>query len=327
VKVFVSGASGFIGARCAAVLDAHGHRVVGLSRRPAPSSSSVEWVQGDLSGPADIAERLAPTLADCDAVVHLVGIATEVPSQGQTFEAVHRGGTENLLRALRLSGTEGARFVYVSAVGAAPNAPSHYARSKAAAEAAVRDSWLSWTILRPSLVLGSGADFLERLKGLVTRPPLSPLPLPFVPVPGDGATRFQPVFVDDLAQCIVRALETQEAAGKTLEVGGADVVTLDEIVRAVQEALGAGHKPRWHVPRPLLFCAAAALEALVPRPPITADQVCVLGSDSVCDTEGMQHILGVTPLGFGEALARSLSAASETPAAAAAPSEAGASEV
>lgn len=303
-KVFVTGSTGFIGRHtCRALRDA-GHEVVGLTRRvPAGVDESavpgVAYVAGDVTD----ARTLTPEkLAGCDAVVHLVGIITEIPSRGQTFETVHVEGTRNLLAAAKAAGVSG-RFVYVSAIGSVPDAPSKYSRTKAQAEQAVRESGLPFTIFRPSVVLGPGGEFLKQMESLIRRPPLSPFPLPFVPVPGSGTNRFQPVAVSDLAQAVTRCLTEPAAENQTFDIGGATVVTFNELVQAIQERIGI-RKPLLHIPLPLMFPAAAAMEALLPRPPVTTDQLTNLRQDSVADNGPVRAALHLDPLPFEEVLAR-----------------------
>lgn len=313
MKVFVTGAAGFVGRHtCRAVLGA-GHEVVGLARR-APIEGAkghvpdVVYTTGDVTH--DSPAKLAEAMAGCDAVVHLVGIVTEVRSEGQTFEAVHVGGTEHALEAARLAAV-GGRFVYVSAIGADRDARSFYSKTKARAEDAVRASALPHTILRPSIILGPDAYFLEQIERLIRKPPLTPFPLPFVPVPGPGRNRFQPVHIDDLTACIVRAVSDAPVTRGTFEIGGADQVTFNTLIESVQRHLGGRRKPLLHVPLPLLFVAASVMELLLPRPPVTTDQLVNLGRDNVCDNASVREAFGVAPLPFENSLARSYAARRE----------------
>lgn len=294
MRVFVTGATGFVGRGVVAALTGAGHDVVGLVRSTASSeSNSVSYVVGSITD--DPVENLARLLEGCDAVVHLVGIITEVHGSGQTFERVHVTGTANMLAAAQQVIPRVDRFVYISAVGAGSESASEYSRTKAAAEKLVQQSGLPWTIFRPSLVLGSGAQFLKQIEGLLHKPPLSPFPLPFVPVPGDGQNRFQPVYLGDLSRAIVACLEGNVAANRLYEIGGSDEVTFDELIAAVGERIGV-RKSMLHVPLPLMFGAAAVLESVLRHAPITTDQLLNLKQDNVCDNSAVKQSFGILPM-------------------------------
>jgi len=301
-RVLVTGATGFIGSHTCRALTVAGYEVVGLVRKPPPEADAipgVSYITGDLKDASTLSPEM---IAGCHGVVHLAGIIVEVHGKGQTFEAIHVDGTRNLV-AMARSVEDLGRFVYVSAQGASPEARSEYARTKARAEQIVRDSGLPYTIFRPSLVLGPGGDFVTRIEALIRRPPLSPVPLPFIPVPGSGAGKFQPVFVEDLTTCIVRSLAEPAARDQTFEIGGADVVTFNEMIEAFERHAGV-KKPLLHVPMPVMFAASSVLEALLPVPPITVDQLQNLSIDNVCDNEAVQQTFGIHPLPFEQALAR-----------------------
>ncbi len=270
MKVWVTGAAGFVGGHLVRALLAAGHAVVGMARKtPAQDEAvpGVTYVTGDVTDAA----TLAPDkLTGCDAAVHLVGIIQEVRGRGQTFEAVHAQGTRNALAAAAAAGIS-SRFVYLSALGSDPDAGSRYSRTKAQAEQAVRASPLPHTIFRPSIILGPDGEFLRQMEDLIRKPPGAPFPPPFVPVPGDGRNRFQPVYVGDLTACIVKCLEDPATVRQTYDIGGATQVTFVALIEAVERHIGV-KKPLLHVPLPPMFGLASVLEAILPRPPITTDQ-------------------------------------------------------
>jgi len=300
--VLVSGATGFVGRNICHALVTAGHEVVGLSRAlPSPDDAvtGVRYIAGDVKDAGSIPNE---ALDACNFVVHCVGIITEVRSKNQTFEAVHVGGTRNLLAAAQSAGIAG-RFVYVSAAGVSSTARAEYSRTKAEAERLVQESGIPYAIFRPSIIMGRGCEFVAQMEGLIRRPPLTPFPLPFVPVPGSGKNLFQPVAIDDLASCITQSLSQDTPTGAIYEIGGADRVTFDELLTAFQRHLGMS-KPLVHLPLPLLFMGAAVLEALLPHPPITTDQLYNLQVDNVCDNTAVTKTFGLHPLSFEECLAR-----------------------
>ncbi len=154
---------------------------------------------------------------------------------------------------------------------------------------------MPWTIIRPSLVFGPDAAFLKQIESLLRKPPLSPFPLPFVPVPGDGQNRFQPVYRDDLARCIAASLTEPDTENQLYEIGGSDEVTFDELIFRVGRYIGIA-KPLLHIPTPMMYLAASVLESVLPFPPITTDQLQNLQRDNVCDNSRVKQGIGLVPL-------------------------------
>ncbi len=218
--ILITGGSGFIGRRIVARLAEGGSslRVLARGQRQAALPDSAEVAKGDIvSG-----EGLAEAMVGAEKVIHLVAIIRE--SAGQTFEGAIRGGSERVLEAAKVAGVK--KFVYVSAIGAQDNPKYPYLRAKWQAERAVAMSGLTYTILRPSIVFGVGDEFINALAGLVRYNPV-------VPVAGDGKTKFQPIWVEDVVTCIVACLDEDAHAGQTLEVGGPEQLTYDEILDVV----------------------------------------------------------------------------------------------
>ncbi len=229
-------------------------------------------------------EALLPAfVANNDAVVNLVGILHE--SGGQRFDRVHHVGPARLARLAREAGV--ARFVHISAIGADPRSTSAYARTKAAGEEAVRDAFPTATILRPSVVFGPEDQFFNRLAALAM---ISPV----VPVIGGGETRFQPVYVGDVADAAVHCLDDSTTAGRTYELGGPKIYSL----RALTELLLAEiHRKRYLLDLPFgLASLQARLMSLLPNPPLTPDQVEMLKRDNVVSSGALTlATLGITP--------------------------------
>lgn len=302
MKIFVTGAAGFVGGHTVRALLARGHEVVGLVRTLPDASrkaSGAVYVTGDVT---DAATLPPEKLAGCEAVVHLVGIIQEVRSKGQTFEAVHVQGTRNVLAAARAAGVSG-RFVYLSAIGSDASAASEYSTTKARAEQAVKESGIPYTIFRPSVLLGPDGEFVHQMEDLMRKPPLSPFAPPFVPVPGNGKNRFQPLWIGDLTHCIARCLEGDASANQSYEIGGGSRVTFNELLRAIGRHIGV-KKPLIHAPMPAMFAAASVLESVLPVPPVTTDQLLNLQRDSICDNTRARAAFGLDPLPFEQALAR-----------------------
>ena len=287
MRVLVTGGTGFVGTYVVNRLLHRGHAVAVLARDPEKTrnrySGPVETVIGDVREPGS----LAPAASGRDAIVHLVGIIHE--RGPQTFDRMHREATDNVVSAARAAGVR--RYLHMSAMGSAEDSPSEYGRSKAAGERIVRGSGLEWTILRPSIIFGPGDGFVSLLAPIVRWNP------GFIPVIGPGTTRFQPVSVYDVARVFAEALEKPETAGGVFEVGGPDVLTLDDIYREIASALGKRGKRILHLPLWYGRLMASAFEALarrglLPAPPLTRDQLRSLERDNVADVSATRAVFG-----------------------------------
>jgi NADH dehydrogenase len=211
------------------------------------------------------ANTLARAVEGAHVVVNLVGILTE-PRKGD-FAKVQGEGAGNVARAAAAAGV--AHFVHMSAIGADPASPSAYGASKAAGEAAVRAALPNATILRPSIVFGPEDEFFNRFGAMARMAPVMPV------LAGD--TKFQPVFVGDVADATMQALSRPQAAGATYELGGPRVMTFREILGWIVAQTGR-HRPLVAVPP-----AAAKLLASLPFSGITGDQLLMLQRDNVAN--------------------------------------------
>ncbi|MGE5270903.1 MAG: complex I NDUFA9 subunit family protein [Thiohalocapsa sp.] len=286
-RVAILGGAGFIGRYVVKRLAERGD-VLTVGSRHAAGAKFLK-LKGDVGqvGLINLSiadDALLPAfVANQDAVVNLVGILYE--SGRQRFELIHHVAPARLARAAREAGVE--RFVHLSAIGADPRSPSAYARTKAAGEEAVRDAFPTATILRPSIVIGPEDQFFNRLAAMATMSPVMPLI-------GGGETRFQPVYVGDIADAVVRVLDDSATAGRTYELGGPRVYTL----RALTELLLAEiRRKRLLIDLPFgLASLQARLMALLPNPPLTPDQVEMLKRDNVIGSGALGfEALGIAP--------------------------------
>jgi uncharacterized protein YbjT (DUF2867 family) len=226
---------------------------------------------------------LAAFVANNDAVVNLVGILSERGSQ--RFDRLHHVGPARLARIAREAGVE--RFIQISAIGADPRSPSAYARSKAAGEQAVRDAFPTATILRPSIVFGPEDQFFNRIAAMAM---ISPV----IPLIGGGETRFQPVYVGDVADAVIRCIDDGATAGRTYELGGPKVYSLRALTELLLQEI---RRKRMLVDLPFGLAAfKARFLALLPNPPLTPDQVEMLKRDNVVSSGALGlEALGITP--------------------------------
>jgi NADH dehydrogenase len=290
--VTVFGGSGFIGSQIVRQLAKRGHRVRVAVRRPGGAYrlrlmgdvGQIEIVQANIRDD----ESVARALYGAESAILSVGVLWQ--HGRQTFEAIQAEGAERVARAAAAEGV--ARFVQLSAIGADAASPSAYARSKAAGEAGVRQALPDAVIVRPSVVFGPEDDFFNRFADMAARGPVLPLI-------GGGKTRFQPVFVADVAAAVARALEDPVAVGQTFELGGPTLYAFEDLMRLVLQVTG-----RKRPLVPLSFGAAGALGRIgdmigslgLIAPPITSDQVELLKADNVVSpgARGLAD-LGVAP--------------------------------
>jgi uncharacterized protein YbjT (DUF2867 family) len=220
------------------------------------------------------------------AVINLVGILFQAGRQ--RFDAVHAQGAANVATAAAAAGVR--TLAHVSAIGADPQSPSAYARSKAGGEAAVAKAFPAATILRPSIVFGPEDDFFNRFAKMA-------LVSPALPLIGGGTTRFQPVYALDVAEAIARAVEHPEIhAGKTYELGGPRIYSFRELMTLMLAEIGR-KRCLCSVPFALASLKGAVLQSIpLIKPPLTADQVKLLKRDNVVGPQAAGFAaLGITP--------------------------------
>lgn len=290
--VTVVGGSGFIGSQVVRALARKGLRLRVAVRRPHLAGDlrlhgdvgQIELVQANIRNP----DSLARAMDGASACVNLVAVAFE--HGRQKFQALHVMGARNAAQAARKAGAT--RFVQVSALGADPDSPSRFARTKAAGEAAAREVFPDAVVIRPSVVFGQEDNFFNRFAAMAAVSPALPLI-------GGGRTRFQPVFVGDVGRAIAETVLRAEAGGRTYELGGPGVYTFRELMELV---LRETQRRRLLLPIPFraasLLGAVGDLVAATPfPPPITSDQVRLLKADNVVSPEaaGLAE-LGIVPV-------------------------------
>ena len=276
--VTVFGGSGFVGGQVVRALAKRGLRVRVAVRNPGRGYKlrmlgdvgQIEVVQANIRMPASVARALE----GAEGCVNLVAVMHE--RGRQKFQSVHAMGARTIAEAAKAAGVS--RLVHMSAIGADPGSASKYARTKAMGEAAVREVVPSATILRPSIVFGPEDDFFNRFARMACASPVLPLI-------GGGATKFQPVFVGDVANAVAACLLDADTAGKTYELGGPGVFTFKALMERLCEEIG--RKP---ILAPIPFGVAGLigmggdlvnLQPIPIAPPLTSDQVTLLRADNV----------------------------------------------
>ena len=292
--ITIYGGSGFIGRHVVRALAKTGARMRIAVRRPELAGflqplggvGQIIPVQANVRFPDSL---LAPAKG-ADAVINLVGILA--PSGKQTFKAVQDEGARHVAEAARAAGAK--VLVHGSAIGADPDSPSVYARTKAAGEAAVKEVFPDAVIARPSVVFGPGDGFFNRFAALAR---LSPA----LPLIGGGKTKFQPVFAGDVAKAVMASLTGKAQTGAVYELGGPEILTMKEVMERV---LAYTMRKRWLVPLPFrLAKLQGAILQLLPNPPLTLDQVRLLERDNVVSEAAKRDNRTLEGLGITEPVA------------------------
>lgn len=284
MKIFITGATGFVGSHLRRELLAQGHTLrVLVHGRTGALAAGEEAVSGDVRDLSTFRDAAS----GCAAVINLVGIIREFPAKGVTFQALHVEATRNALAAAQQAGVR--RYLQMSANGTRPQAVAGYHQTKWAAEELVRGSGLEWTIFRPSLIFGPEDAFVNMLAGYIRS-------FPAVPVIGDGTYQMQPISADDVARCFALALAQPETIGQTYALCGPDRLSYVELLDTIGRAVGKDHVLK--VPQPL-----GLMKLLVPFMqnfaafPLTMDQLTMLVEGNICDSD-WQQTFGIQPQGF-----------------------------
>jgi len=302
MKFFIAGGTGFIGSHLINALGKGEYAARCLVRTEERAlvckKADFEVAVGDITD----RESLRGKIEGCDIAVHLVGIIEE--KGGMTFEKVHIEGTKNLIDEAKKANIK--HIFYQSALGASLNSPAKYHKTKAEAEEIVKESGISYTIFRPSLVVGKGDGFTEKLKELINLGP-------FVLVPGSGNAKFQPIYVEDWVKCFMEvfsdASRITHYASRIYEFGGIEHLTYNEIIIQIMEAMNV-NKPLVHLPLgavkislPLSTITKSIGNLFGKKmPSATKEQLMLLQSDNICDKDSVKKIFGFTPMPFGDAV-------------------------
>jgi uncharacterized protein YbjT (DUF2867 family) len=292
--VAIAGGSGFIGraiVRRLAGMPTVKLRV--LSRNPEKAraqlwESHAEFVETDIFKPESVRAALDGAATVIDAI-QFDGYPVENPRRGLTFERIDLGGVLALLGAAKEAGV--AQFIYLSGAAADETSAHPGFRAKGRAERAIRESGLTYTIFRPSLVYGPEDSVVNNFVKLLKFAPV-------FGVPGTGRQKVQPVLVDDLAACVALAVSGRGRNG-TYEAGGPDLMTFDEMIRTIMDASGY-HRPIIHIPAGLMRGFGAFAEKL-PKPILSRDAVTFVTADNACDIAPLIAEFGIqlTPARVG----------------------------
>ncbi|GAB4555876.1 MAG: NAD(P)H-binding protein [Anaerolineae bacterium] len=288
--ILVTGASGYVGNNLVRRLVQLGKPVRAMVgnvekalKRLSDIESKIEIVKGDVTKP----ETLTEWMKDVDVVIHLVAIAIEKGKN--TYEKINTQGTINVVEEAKRAGIK--RFINMCQNGAYAEVKSRFLRSKGIAQEYVAKSGLDWTAVRPSVIWGPQDEFANVQARLIKMTPF------IFPIVGDGKAQFQPVYVGDVVEAIVRSLDDDSTIGHEYELGGPEVLTYEEIVNRVLAALET-KRAKVKVPIALLRPAVVVMQTLLPKPPVSTTLLDLLGVPNVVKENGLVTKFGIDPKPF-----------------------------
>ncbi|MCB0256127.1 MAG: complex I NDUFA9 subunit family protein [Anaerolineae bacterium] len=281
--IVVTGGSGYIGSYIVWELVKAGEQVRVMVHNTERAKQEgrlaglpVEWVQGDVTRP----ETLAAAMQGASAVIHTVAIAIE--KGGRTYEEINFTGTVNVVDAAKAAGVQ--RFLNMCQLGADSSLPYRFLASKGKAQEYVAQSGLDWTAFRPSSVWGPEDEFANSFARLI---PLTPIIFPII---GDENARFESVYVGDVAATVVKTLHDPTTRHQEYELGGPEILTLEEIERRTLRALGKKRK-LIHMPMGLIRLAVTGMETLLPSPPVTRSLLELLAVPNVTSNNQLRRFV------------------------------------
>ena len=282
--ILITGGTGFVGSSIIKKVLDKGLKIKCLVRDPGKVKSAlgelgekVGFAQGDILN----SKSLEQAMEGVNAVIHLVGIIVE--TKGASFEGMHYHGTVNIVEAAKKTGIK--KYLHMSALGTRPDAKSRYHQTKWKAEEYVRSSGLSWTIFRPSIIFGPKDKFLNMFLNMIN---LSPV----IPIIGRGKGMLQPVWVEDVAECFIRALNKDSTIGKIFELGGPDKFNIEGLIDLILK-IKKKTRCKIHLPISFMKLNAALMESFLARPPVTLDQLTMLEEENTCDIKEIKKEFGI----------------------------------
>ncbi len=284
--IAVVGATGFIGRSILEQLQEKDEPVRGLYRKDSKIEAlkqykNLELVEGDVLDRASL-KRL---MQGADKLIIASAVTANKKNKDNLYERVHVDGTKNIIEAAQEAGIK--RIVLLSGLGTKPDKPGTYMQTRWEMEEIVRGGGIDWTVVQPSILFGQGAEFFEAQAKIIKL-------APFAPVIGNGKTRFQPIYVKDVARCIIETFDRADKLNRTFAIGGPEYYTYTELINLMVRTLG---KKRLKLYLPLWAARIqASLFNLLPSPPLTPATLELFGFDNVTpDPQIVEHLYGFKP--------------------------------
>lgn len=291
--ILITGSNGYVGGYVLRTLAQSGpaQHVKGLVRSEAQADKIRRYgalpAIGDVTDPAS----LTRAMAGVDVVIHLAAVNRD--RGASTMARINAEGTRNVVNAAKAAGVT--RIINLVGLGADESRPYPLASTQGQGVRAIIESGIPYTILETSVIFGEGDEFINTLAGLARIPP-------FMVVPGDGKTAFQPMAAADVAACIVKAVDLPETLNQRLQICGSEVLTLEAIIDAIMAEMGI-KRVKLKIPAGLLKLPVALMDKLLPRPPVTPSLLGMLGVNNTTRDNKTETVFGVTPLRLRDGIA------------------------
>lgn len=289
--LLIAGSTGYIGQHLVRRIAAQGERPHCLVRDPRKAAQLFSDIEIDITqGDTTHAASLTEAFKGVETIVHAAFMtADRKESAGNRYEETNVQGTANLIKAAESAGVR--RVIEISGLGTRPDKSGSYMEGRFLAEKMVKESSLDWTIIQPSVLFGKNAPFIKGLADLIRSSPV-------VPLIGGGKMMFQPIDVEDVVSVILSVLaEPERSNHKTYVIGGPEYYSFTQIVDALMLAL---HKTRLKVPAPmpLIGMGAAAMEAVLPKPPLTRAALTLFSFDNTTSLDSVERDFAFQPASF-----------------------------
>lgn len=293
--ILITGSTGFVGRHLVKRLVNQGEKPRCLARSQQKAAQAlpidkVEIALGDTTRPG----TLEPAMQGIETLVHSAFITADIKEgRGVSYQGVNVEGTRNVVEAAQRAGVK--KIVLVSGLGTRPDKPGSYMQGRYQAEQLVKESGLAWSILQPSIQFGEHAAFFKGLADLIRTAPV-------VPIIGTSQRKFQPIWVEDVAQCLIQQIREEKRNGKTYVVGGPEQFTYAEILDLLANALGK-KRLKAPMPMPLAYVGAAVMQTALPKPPVTTAALTLFTFEQTTDLNAVERDFGFQPLSWRAYLA------------------------
>ncbi len=293
--LLITGSTGFVGRHLVKRLVAEGEkpRCLARSQQKAAQTLPVEQVE-IIIGDTTRLGTLEPAMQGVETLVHSAFITADIKEgRDVSYQGVNVEGTRNVIEAAKRAGVK--KIVLVSGLGTKPDKPGSYMQGRYMAEQIVKNSDLSWSIIQPSIQFGEHAAFFKGMADLIRIAPV-------VPIVGSSQRKFQPIWVEDVARCLIQQIREDRHNGKTYVVGGPEQFTYGAILDMLASAMGK-KRLKAPMPIPLMSIGAAMMQAVLSKPPITTAALTLFSFEQTTDINAVERDFRFKPLSWRTYLA------------------------